>query len=115
MAGKKVLTVTGAAAVLNLKDGSDRYLYRGATVDPELYTEKSVKHVKGLGLVTAVEVASEEDAPEPYKGVSVTDLKAEIEKRNKDREDDKKIVPADPGNRPEIVAALVADDDANKS
>lgn len=115
-AAKKTLGVIGAAAVLRLVDGSDRYLYRGAIVDPELYTKDSIKHVKGLGLVGEIEIADSEpnDVDEPYKGISVTDLKTEIEKRNKDREDDKKIVPAEPGNRPEIVAALVADD-ANES
>lgn len=115
--GKKALVVTGAVAVVALKDGSDRYLYRGAIIDPELYAEKSVEHVKGLGLVTEIEVVVEaqpEVTEEPYKGVNVAELKAEIETRNKDREDDKKIVPAEPGHRPEIVAALVADD-ANQS
>ncbi len=116
--GEKVLLVTGAVAVVALKDGSDRYLYRGAVLDPALYAEKSVEHVKGLGLVTETELVVEtqaDESDEPYKGVTIPDLKAEIETRNKDREDDKKIVPAEPGNRPEIVAALVADDAANKS
>lgn len=116
--GAKALIVTGAVAVVALKDGSDRYLYRGAIIDPDLYAEKSVEHVVGLGLVTEIELVVEiqpEVTEEPYKGVTVTDLKTEIETRNKDREDGKKIVPAEPGNRPEIVAALVADDTANKS
>ena len=46
------------------------------------------------------------DAPEPYKGVTVPDLKAEIETRNADREDDAKITVPEPGNRPELVAGL---------
>lgn len=45
-----------------------------------------------------------------YKDVSVKDLKAELGKRNEGRDGDAKIIPADPGNRPEIVAALLADD-----
>jgi superfamily I DNA and/or RNA helicase len=52
----------------------------------------------------------EDDEEEPYEGVKVADLKSEIEKRNEDREDADKISPAEPGNRPELVAALVADD-----
>lgn len=56
----------------------------------------------------------ESSTEEPYKGVTVADLKVDLDKRNEGREDDKKIVPAEPGNRPEIVAALVADDEAGK-
>lgn len=52
---------------------------------------------------------------EPYKGVTVPDLKAEIDTRNEGREDTAKIAVAEPGNRPEIVAALVADDEASKT
>lgn len=51
-----------------------------------------------------------DDEDEPYEGVKVADLKSEIEKRNEGREDADKISPAEPGNRPELVAALVADD-----
>ena len=39
---------------------------------------------------------------------------AHTDQRNEGREDDKKIVPVEPGNRPEIVAALVADDETSK-
>ncbi|OZD48643.1 hypothetical protein CH252_19135 [Rhodococcus sp. 06-1477-1B] len=60
---------------------------------------------------TEAEAAGEGEAPDPYDGVTVPVLKAEIATRNADRPDDKKIVPADPGNRPELVAALIADDE----
>ena len=70
-------------------------------------------HLMGGG---ADETAPEEDENvEPYKGVTVTDLKTEIESRNADRAEDAKIAVAEPGNRPEIVAALVADDEASKT
>lgn len=110
MAAKKALSVTGAVAVIRLKDGSDRYLYKGAVVVPDLFDEKSLDHVKRLGLVGEVDLVEDtvvED--EPYKGVTVPELTAEIEKRNADRADDKKITPADT-KRPQLVAALVADD-----
>lgn len=61
-AAKKVLSVTGAVAVLRLEDGSDRYLYKGAHIDKALYTDASIEHVSGLGLVTEIEVIAEEDA-----------------------------------------------------
>ncbi|MEV8023666.1 hypothetical protein [Microbacterium sp. NPDC080220] len=56
------------------------------------------------------EDAGESTEDEPYKGVTVPELKTEIETRNADREDDAKITVPEPGNRPELVAALVADD-----
>jgi hypothetical protein len=104
--------VTGAAVVLATEDGSERYLYRGAPVG-DGFTKDSIKLAKSLGLIESVKDAPELEpakTPEPYKGVSVADLKVEIEKRNEGREDDTKIVAAEPGNRAEIVAALVADD-----
>lgn len=54
-------------------------------------------------------------APEPYEGVNVKDLKALIGTRNEGREDADKISPDAPGNRAELVAALVADDGKNQS
>lgn len=54
------------------------------------------------------------DDAEPYEGVNVKDLKDLIATRNEGREDADKISPADPGNRPELVAALVADDEKQK-
>jgi hypothetical protein len=112
-AAKKGLGVTGAVAVIRLKDGSDRYLYKGAVVVPDLFDEKSLNHVKGLGLVSEIDLVEDTSVAEeePYKGVTVADLTAEIEKRNADRADDKKITPAD-AKRPQLVAALVADDAA---
>ncbi|WGL50645.1 hypothetical protein P5P86_11785 [Nocardioides sp. BP30] len=44
-----------------------------------------------------------------YASLNAKDLKAEIAKRNEDREDDRKIVPAGRKNH-DLVAALVADD-----
>lgn len=58
--------------------------------------------------------AAVQAAPEPYEGVNVKDLKALIGTRNEGREDGDKISPEAPGNRAELVAALVADDDKNK-
>ncbi len=117
MAGaKKELKVTGAAAVLRTQSGTERYLYRGAPVSEGEFTDESVKNAIAAGLVSKVEsgkpagqAGTDEGA---YKNVGVAELKATIETRNKDRAEDKKIVPAAPGNRSEIVAALLADDAA---
>jgi hypothetical protein len=46
----------------------------------------------------------------PPKGPTIAELQAEIDKRNEGREDDNKIVPEAPGNKPELIAALEADD-----
>lgn len=91
-------------------------LHRGDVV-PTGVVEDQLERLVDRGLIEAEEIedaqesaAEEENEVEAYAGVNVADLKAEIAKRNEGREDDKKIVPAEPGNRPELVASLVADD-----
>lgn len=102
--------VIGAVAVVKLAGGGERYLYKGALLPDGVYDEESVKHCVSVGALVEVEEPESEPDEGPYKGVSVKDLKAEIAKRNEGRADDKKIVPAEPGNQAELVAALIADD-----
>lgn len=45
-------TVTGALAVIRTKDGSERYLYRGAPFDADAFDADSIKHLVDIGLVT---------------------------------------------------------------
>ncbi|MFI8593735.1 hypothetical protein ACIGCK_04805 [Microbacterium sp. NPDC078428] len=99
--------VTGAAAVVR-NGKNERYVYRGDSFGADTIDATNAAHLVGIGLIRGIEAT---EAEEPYKGVSVADLKAEIAKRNEGRADDAKIVPAEPGNRPEVVAALVADDE----
>ena len=44
------LQVIGPVAVLPLKSGGERYVYRGTSVGDE-FTEEGVKHAKSIGLV----------------------------------------------------------------
>lgn len=102
--------VSGPVAVIPTKDGSERYMYRGAPIG-DGFTAEGIKHALSVGLIAPVEdAAPAEGEDEPYKGVTVADLKADIEKRNGGRSEGDLIVAAEPGNRPELVAALVADD-----
>lgn len=101
--------VTGAAVVLATQDGSERYLYRGASVG-EGFTKESIKLAKDNGLIAVVKDEKTADQTDPYKAFSLEDAKAELAKRNEGRDEDSKIVPKAPGNKPEILAALVADD-----
>lgn len=50
------------------------------------------------------------EADSAYSSMKVADLKAEIEKRNADREDDAKL--SDEGNKAALIAVLDADDAA---
>ncbi|MDQ1127568.1 hypothetical protein QE428_002601 [Microbacterium sp. SORGH_AS 505] len=101
-AAQIVVKVPGAA-------GGETYLRRGRLL-PATVEKAEVKRLLELGLIAGVDGADDADAgDESYKGVTVTDLKAEIDNRNKDREDAAKIAPAGT-NRPDLVAALVADD-----
>lgn len=117
MAKVKSFVVASGAVVLKTVDGQERYLYKDAPVVKDAFDADSFKRAVKIGLVAEIEteVVDEAAGEEGFKGVSVADLKAEIEKRNTGREGDKKIVPAEPGNRPELVAALVADDAAQQS
>jgi hypothetical protein len=45
--------VLGAAVVLALVDGGERYLYRGATVS-DGYTESAIEHAESIGLIGVV-------------------------------------------------------------
>lgn len=59
---------------------------------------------------TAAPESAEAVTVSAYEGVTVADLKTEIERRNADRDDETKITVEAPGNRPELVSALEADD-----
>lgn len=89
-------------------------IQRGGVI-PGGVAEEQLERLVDRGLIEAVDAEDADEAEEEvdegaYKGVKVADLKTEIETRNSDREDAAKIVPAEPGNRPQIVAALLADD-----
>jgi phenolic acid decarboxylase len=94
------------------------HLRRGDIV-PNGVIESQLEHLVDRGLVEVEEIEEIEDAEEAepeeldegvYADVKVAELKALIKARNEGREDDAKIVAAEPGNRAEIVAALIADD-----
>ena len=53
---EKQYTVTGAAVVLPVEGGSERYLYRGAPIGSG-YTEDGIKHALALGLIAVVKAA----------------------------------------------------------
>lgn len=88
-----------------------RILFAGDIV-PDGVPDEQIERLLERGLIKAVESeeASEGVDEGAYEGVNVTELKKLIAERNKGRESDAKITPAEPGNRPEIVAALLADD-----
>ena len=50
-----IYRVTGAAVVLALRGGSERYLYRGAIVARDAYLEASIDHAVSVGLLVVVE------------------------------------------------------------
>ncbi|AZS46670.1 hypothetical protein [Microbacterium oxydans] len=91
-------------------------IQRGSVV-PGGVDEAQLERLVDRGLIEAVDVEDievteeDEDLDEGvYKGVKVADLKADLAKRNEGREGDAVITPTEPGHRPQIVAALLADD-----
>lgn len=108
-------TVSAAAAKVSIgAAGGNRVavILRRGDVLPEGIADEQIKRLTERGLIKKVKTTAKAEEPDEgvYKGVSVKDLKAEIDKRNEGREDAAKVAPAEPGNRPEIVAALIADD-----
>lgn len=85
-------------------------IVREGEVIPEGVDESVIDSLLARGLISELDEPAEDKSGDPYKGWKVDDFRSEIEKRNADREDDKKIVPAEPGNKPEMLAALQADD-----
>lgn len=45
------LMVLGAAVVLKTPDGGERYLYKGAPVDPDAFVPESIAHATAVGLI----------------------------------------------------------------
>lgn len=103
--------VVGPLAVIR-KDRHERYLDHGAVFGADIIDEANAEHLLRVGLIDVAESSGAPGAADtsdsPYKGWNADALKAELEKRNADRE--VKIVPQEPGNKPEILAALIADD-----
>lgn len=57
----------------------------------------------------------EDEQPVDYTKFSKDDLLAEIKRRNDEREDEEDhVVPAAPGNKPELITALQEDDELNE-
>lgn len=103
------------AAAVQVTAGPRSYFLETGAVLPEGVADDVIERLVDEGMIAEIEPDSpteptEPTEPEPYKGVSVADLKVVLAKRNEGRAEDAKIVPAEPGNRAEIVAALVADD-----
>lgn len=55
--------------------------------------------------------ADEDDAPQGYSSQGKADLEAEVAKRNEGRDDADLIVVGGKGNKPDLIAALEADDE----
>ena len=59
MAGKS-FKVVGAAVVLPLETGSERYLYRNAVAETKGFTKAGLDHAEKVGLIELFDGASEE-------------------------------------------------------
>lgn len=101
--------VVTAPAVQVTVGGRVLFLEKGAVL-PDGVDEDTLARFRDEELIADIAAPEIEIDEGIYKDVSVKDLKADLAKRNEGREVDAKILPADPGNRPQIVAALIADD-----
>lgn len=74
MAAAKRLRIKGAAAVLKTVDGGERYVYRGAVLDPAAFESDSVKHAIKAGLVERVEVEEQPAGTDTGSGSGSSDV-----------------------------------------
>jgi hypothetical protein len=83
--------------------------FDAGSILPEGVAKESLEHLKSLGFLEDVDGSAPAEA-DGYDDQKVADLKAEIERRNSDR-DEADQIPSD-GKKAELVAALEADDEA---
>lgn len=98
------LIVTASAVVLPTADGREQYLYKGAIVEADAFTEKGVEHARTQGLVDDAPEIVEDETP----AVTQADVDAakaaldqeraafESEKAAFDAEKSAKVEPAKP-------------------
>lgn len=89
-------------------------ILRSGDIVPEGVDVELLDSLESRGLIEALDEAAPEEAanePTSLDDFTVAELDAEIEKRNEGREDADKVLPEAPGNKPEKVAALKADDE----
>ncbi len=80
------LIVTASAVVLPTADGREQYLYKGAVVDADAFTEKGVEHARTQGLI--------DDAPEVIEDEVEVFTQADIDLAKQLVEDEAKKVGA---------------------
>jgi hypothetical protein len=64
---EKSLKVVGAAVVLPLETGSERYLYRNAVAETKGFTKAGLDHAVKVGLIEIFDGASVEDPADDEK------------------------------------------------
>lgn len=74
--------------------------------------DKDATDVGGDPLPTKYHVTLEPASSSPFASLTVAELKDEIERRNSERDPEalNYITPEEPGNKPELMAALDADE-----
>lgn len=100
MAGGKQFEVVGAVAVIPTKDGSERYMYRGAIVSDDAFTGEGLEHVLSVGLIAEVAVEAAFPEGDPSETWKVDELKAYAESKSIDL--------GDASKKADILAAIAA-------
>lgn len=94
--------------------GAPHVFVRGATDVPAWAAKKITNPDAWVGGDAGGSAdAGGDDEPKPYSEWLKADLEAEVDRRNEGRSDDGLIEVEAPGNKPDLIAALEADDAAN--
>ena len=96
------------------KDTRHEYSVVASAVDPEFHTvlKKDAANADGTPLPAKhyVDLSSRTDL---YESRTVGDLKDELARRNATRPADAQLEVGGQGNKPDLIAALIADDEEN--
>jgi len=94
---------------VRVKDsGTEQTIPKPDVVDEDAYEVLDKESVDHNGDPLPGLVAGQEPEPTGYEAATVADLKAEITRRNADRDEADQVSPQ--GNKPDLIAALEADD-----
>lgn len=80
------LIVTAAVAVLPTSDGREQYLYKGAIVDSDAFTDKGIEHARVQGLIDDAPEIEEQPEPDPLFAQADVDVAVKTATEAKDKE-----------------------------
>jgi hypothetical protein len=99
---------------VTLPDGTSFFVHDALEENDGVIVTRDEALAVALDAYTALVSAAVPEDQRGYDALKVDELRAEVDRRNSDRDDDEKIEVAEPGNKPQLIAALNADDEETR-